>query len=86
MNAPEAVVTPEKRGRPRSISAWSFTVVFVVTKGGPNFATNYVSYYAYSKFNTGAYGEAASVATILFALVAAVAITAYWALEREEAK
>ena len=64
----------------------TFTVVFVVTKGGPNFATNYVSYDAYSKFNTGAYGEAASMATLLFALVAGVAIATYWALDRAEAK
>jgi ABC-type sugar transport system permease subunit len=63
----------------------TFTVVFVVTRGGPNFSTNYLSYFAYGRFNTGAYGEAAAMATVLFALVFGMAVTAYWALEREAA-
>ncbi|HEX3350474.1 MAG TPA: sugar ABC transporter permease [Acetobacteraceae bacterium] len=63
----------------------TFTVVFVITKGGPNFSTNYLSYYAYSRFNTGAYGEAAAMATVLFAVVFGMAVTAYWAMEREAA-
>jgi len=63
----------------------TFTVVFVITRGGPNFSTNFISYYAYSKFNTGAYGEAAAMATVLFALVFGMAATAYWAMERETA-
>jgi ABC-type sugar transport system permease subunit len=63
----------------------TFTSVFVITKGGPNFSTNYISYYAYSKFNTGDYGQAGAMATILFAVVFGMAITAYWAMEREPA-
>jgi multiple sugar transport system permease protein len=63
----------------------TFTAVFVVTRGGPNFSTNFISYDAYSRFATGAYGEAAAIATVLFALVAGIAATAYWALEREAA-
>jgi ABC-type sugar transport system permease subunit len=60
----------------------TFTVVFVVTKGGPNFSTNFVSYYAYTQFSTGAYGPAAAMATLLFAIVAVVAVTAYRAADR----
>ena len=61
----------------------TFTVVFVVTRGGPNFSTNFISYDAYSLFATGAYGEAAAIATVLFALVFGLAATAYWAMERD---
>ncbi len=63
----------------------TFTVVFVITKGGPNFSTNFISYYAYSKFNTGAYGEAAAMASVLFVLVFGMAVTAFRALEQEAA-
>ena len=63
----------------------TFTVVFVVTKGGPNFSTNFLSYYAYSRFNVGAYGEAAAMATLLFVLVFGMAAGAFRAMEREPA-
>ncbi len=55
----------------------TFTVVVVMTKGGPNGATNFVSYYAYSLFDQGRYGEATAMATILFVIVALVGIIAY---------
>jgi multiple sugar transport system permease protein len=60
----------------------TFTVVFVITRGGPNFSTNFVSYYAFSRFNSAQYGEATAIATVLFATVFAIAIGAYWYLER----
>jgi ABC-type sugar transport system permease subunit len=60
----------------------TFTVIFVITKGGPNFATNFVSYYAYAKFNSAQYGEATAVATILFVIVFALAAASYWYMER----
>jgi ABC-type sugar transport system permease subunit len=47
----------------------TFTVILVITGGGPNFHTNLLSYYAYTKFNAGEYGEATAMATALFALV-----------------
>ncbi len=55
----------------------TFTVVVVMTKGGPNGATNFVSYYAYNLFDQGRYGEATAMASILFFIVAAVALVAY---------
>ncbi|MFV0335102.1 MAG: carbohydrate ABC transporter permease [Tropicimonas sp.] len=55
----------------------TFTVVVVMTKGGPNGATNFVSYYAYSLFDQGRYGEATAMATILFVIVALVGLLAY---------
>ena len=63
----------------------TFTVVFVITKGGPNFSTDYLSYLAYQQFNTGAYGEAAAIATMLFVIVLAIALGTFRALERWEA-
>jgi ABC-type sugar transport system permease subunit len=52
----------------------TFTVVAVMTKGGPNDSTNFVSYYAYQLFEQGRYGEATAMATILFAVVIALAL------------
>ena len=52
----------------------TFTVVAVMTKGGPNDATNFVSYYAYQLFDQGRYGEATAMASILFAIVIVLAI------------
>jgi len=47
----------------------TFAVALVMTQGGPNYASNFVSYYAYSKFKIGDYGEAAAMGTVLFAAV-----------------
>lgn len=55
----------------------TFTVVVVMTKGGPSDSTNFVSYYAYQLFDQGRYGEATAMATILFAIVIALSLTAY---------
>lgn len=60
----------------------TFTVIVVMTKGGPNDATNFVSYYAYRLFDQGRYGEATAMATILFAIVILFALLAYRIGER----
>jgi ABC-type sugar transport system permease subunit len=60
----------------------TFTVVVVMTKGGPNGLTNFVSYAAYRLFDEARYGEATAMATILFALVILVALGAYLLAER----
>lgn len=52
----------------------TFTIVVVITKGGPNFATNFVSYFAYTKFDSAQYGEAAAMATVLFVGVGLIAL------------
>jgi ABC-type sugar transport system permease subunit len=52
----------------------TFTVVAVMTKGGPNDATNFVSYYAYQLFDQGRYGEATAMASVLFAIVILLAL------------
>jgi multiple sugar transport system permease protein len=55
----------------------TFTVVVVMTKGGPNGLTNFVSYAAYRLFDEARYGEATAMATILFTLVIVVGLSAY---------
>lgn len=63
----------------------TFTVVVVMTKGGPADATNFVSYYAYQMFDTAQYGRATAMATVLFAVVGVVALSAYAAAARGRA-
>lgn len=60
----------------------TFTVVVVMTKGGPNDQTNFVTYYAYQLFDQGRYGEATAMATILFAIVIVISMSAYVIGER----
>jgi ABC-type sugar transport system permease subunit len=55
----------------------TFTVVVVMTKGGPSDRTNFVSYYAYQLFDQGRYGEATAMATLLFAIVLVLSLGAY---------
>jgi len=61
----------------------TFTVVVVMTKGGPSDQTNFVSYYAYQLFDQARYGEATAMATILFVLVIGLSLTAYRIGDRE---
>lgn len=62
----------------------TFTVVAVMTKGGPNDATNFVSYYAYQLFDQGRYGEATAMASILFAIVIVLAVGLMRIQQRKE--
>ena len=63
----------------------TFTVVVVMTKGGPNGATDFLSYHAYQYFDQGRYGEATAMATVLFAIVLVVAVAVYALGERGRA-
>lgn len=63
----------------------TFTVVVTMTKGGPNGATNFLSYYAYRFFDEARYGEATAMASILFAIVVVIAATVYALGERGRA-
>jgi ABC-type sugar transport system permease subunit len=62
----------------------TFSVVVVMTKGGPNFETNYVSYYAYQLFDEARYGEATAMASTLFVLVIGLAYLVYWLNSRSD--
>jgi len=61
----------------------TFTVSLVMTQGGPNFASNFVSYYAYSKFKLANYGEATAMGTVLFVLVILISLSAKKILSME---
>lgn len=52
----------------------TFAVALVMTQGGPNYASNFVSYYAYSKFRIAEYGQATAMGTVLFVIVLAVTL------------
>jgi ABC-type sugar transport system permease subunit len=62
----------------------TFTVVLVITKGGPNYATNFVSYYAYTKFDMAQYGHAMAMATILFGIVLVITLAMHVYNERRD--
>ena len=63
----------------------TFTIVLIMTRGGPNFSTDFVSYYAYARFNSADYGGATASATILFGIVLALATGALFLLRRDPA-
>jgi multiple sugar transport system permease protein len=54
----------------------TFTSALVMTRGGPNFATNFVSHYAYTRFRIAEYGEATAMGTVLFGIVILIALLA----------
>lgn len=60
----------------------TFTVVVVMTKGGPAESTTFVSYLAYQYFDQARYGEATAMASVLFAIVIALSLLAYRVGER----
>ncbi len=60
----------------------TFTAVVVMTKGGPADATNFVSFYAYQQFDSAQYGQATAMASVLFAIVLLLALSAYRVAER----
>lgn len=60
----------------------TFTVVVVTTKGGPNGATDFLSYHAYQYFDQARYGEATAMASVLFVIVLVVAVSVYALGER----
>lgn len=62
----------------------TFTVVVVITKGGPGTATNFVSYYAYRQFDQAQYGTATAMATILFSVIMVLAFALYWFNQRRD--
>ena len=47
----------------------TYSVSRLITLGGPNYATNFVSYYAYTKYERMDFGEATAIATVLFLFI-----------------
>jgi ABC-type sugar transport system permease subunit len=63
----------------------TFSVVVVMTKGGPNDATNFISYAAWQMFDQGEYGQATAMATVLFGVVILIGLGTYRATDRGRA-
>ncbi|MEW4413281.1 sugar ABC transporter permease [Clostridium sp. AN503] len=47
----------------------TYTVSRIITFGGPNYATNFVSYYAYTNYEKMDFGAATAIATVLFLVI-----------------
>ncbi len=47
----------------------TYTVARIITFGGPNYATNFLSFYAYSKYEKMDFGSATAIATLLFIFI-----------------
>ena len=53
-----------------------FSLIFVMTSGGPGFGTTTLEFFVYQKaFNTGAFGLAAAIGVVLFVVVFAISVT-----------
>ncbi len=50
----------------------TYTVARIITFGGPNYSTNFLSYYAYSKYESLNFGSATAIATVLFLIIIAI--------------
>lgn len=48
----------------------TYTTSRIITFGGPNYATNFLSYYAYTKYDRMDLGAATAIATFLFLFIA----------------
>lgn len=64
---------------------YSFELVYVITKGGPNRASELVTTYLYEKaFRTGEYGYASAMGVVLFVIVFLLISVVMKATEKEE--
>ncbi|MEG1926295.1 MAG: sugar ABC transporter permease [Ruthenibacterium sp.] len=52
----------------------TYTVSKIITFGGPNYATNFLSYYAYTKYEKMDLGAATAIATLLFPFIAGLTL------------
>ena len=61
----------------------TFTVVVVMTKGGPAGATNFISYARCTSCSTNrTMGRPTAMATVLFLIVMLAGLGAFWLVER----
>lgn len=52
----------------------TYTVSRIITFGGPNFATNFLSYHAYQKYEKMDFGQSTTIASILFVFIIFISI------------
>jgi len=65
-----------------TVFSWVFTYVYVLTSGGPGYASSVMELYIWRSFSTGANGTAAAVAVMLLGMASVLIGVSLWARRR----
>jgi ABC-type sugar transport system permease subunit len=68
-----------------TVISWVFTYVYVLTSGGPGYASSVMELYIWRSFSNGANGTAASVAVMLLGMATVLIGLSLWVRQRAEA-
>ncbi len=68
-----------------TVLAWVFNYVYVLTSGGPGYASSVMELYIWRSFSNGANGTAASVAVMLLGMATVFIALSLWVRQRAEA-
>jgi multiple sugar transport system permease protein len=68
-----------------TVLAWVFNYVYVLTTGGPGYASSVMELYIWKSFSNGASGTAASVAVMLLGMASVLIGLSLWVRRRAEA-
>jgi len=65
-----------------TVISWVFNYVYVLTAGGPGYASSVMEYYIWRNFSNGANGTAASVAVMLLGMASVLIGLSLWVRKR----
>ena len=65
-----------------TVLSWVFNYVYVLTSGGPGYASSVMELYIWRSFSTGANGTAASVAVMLLGMASVLIFASLWVRNR----
>jgi ABC-type sugar transport system permease subunit len=65
-----------------TVFSWVFTYVYVLTSGGPGYASSVMELYIWNSFSHGANGTAAAVAVMLLGMASVLIGVSLWARRR----
>ena len=68
-----------------TVLAWVFNYVYVLTSGGPGYASSVMELYIWRSFSNGSNGTAASVAVMLLGMATVFIGLSLWVRQRAEA-
>ena len=68
-----------------TVLSWVFNYVYVLTSGGPGYASSVMELYIWRSFSNGANGTAASVAVMLLGMATVLIGLSLWVRRRAEA-
>ena len=68
-----------------TVLSWVFNYVYILTSGGPGYASSVMELYIWRSFSQGANGTAASVAVMLFGMASVLIGLSLWVRRRAEA-